>query len=174
MSDLTTRINGLIITDPAAEDRAAAVLEAAARTASRRSGSSPHLARRAALAGAAVAIALAAGSFTGPGRDVATAAGDLVGLGGDSTEAQHIEDVEAVFHQQLRDALAKAEAGELRANVDQEAAADTLRGMLSPPSDPAAAADLQQRAIVLMEKLRAAGDVPPVGSAESVVSEGGD
>lgn len=176
MSDLTTRINGLLISEPDAEDRAAAALGAVARTGSRRGGSPHYVGRRTAVVGVAVAFVLAAASFTGPGKDVATAAGDLVGLGGDSTETeriQHVEDVESAFDQQLRDALAKAEAGELQANVDQEAAAETLRGMLSPPSDSAAAADLQERAIVLMEKLRAAGDMPPIGSAEGAVSGGG-
>lgn len=61
------------------------------------------------------------------------------------------------------DAAQRAEAGELRASVDQDRAAATLRSAVDLPSDPAARNELEDEMIALTEKLRVSGDLPQIG-----------
>lgn len=66
----------------------------------------------------------------------------------------------------------KAERGELKANVDQDAAVDILRAATDPPGDEKAASELQDQMIDLTEQLRASGDMPSLDDASRFNADG--
>lgn len=70
---------------------------------------------------------------------------------------------QAALDAMLLDAAQRAEAGELKADVDQARAAVILREALDPPSETAAANKLEDEMIALTETLRASGDLPQIG-----------
>lgn len=110
-------------------------------------------------------VAIAAALVVGVPVGYAVAEG-LDGGGQPSPEVQMIREadaMEAAIDAMWLDAAMRAEAGELNADVDQEKAAATLRAAVDPPKDTEAANRLEDEMIVLTEKLRASGDLPPIG-----------
>ena len=110
------------------------------------------------VSGFAVGVATAQDSEE-PGTNDAAVAATLEQI--ETEKAVADDNADAI----VREALEAARAGELKAPVDQQAAARTLEDMLSPPADRDAANALERDAIDLLEQLRAAGDIPPASAA---------
>jgi hypothetical protein len=161
-SDLTSRLQDLSVTSGGAKGRTAAAIAAYGAERNSRPGRSQRL-----IAACLVVICLVvAASFSAPGRSVAEAAGELIGIGSPDTPEQvdeYTQQVDLMF----QDVIAKAQAGDLDADVDSEEVVRVMNMALSPPKDPQIAAEQEKLVTTMLGKLRAAGDIPPSGQADS-------
>lgn len=110
---------------------------------------------------AALVLAVPVGYAVAEGIDSGGGGSNL-----DEVQMQAVREAEAAraaLDAMLLDTAAKAEAGELQADVDQAKAAETLRAALDPPRDTAAANKLEDEMIALSAKLRESGDLPQIG-----------
>ncbi len=159
--EMERRIRGLAIANATGEDRAVEDVihrtEAARRRFLRRA--------RRATAGLAVLGALA---ITPVGASIADTAGDLLNGSDQSSEVAISSDVsqgQAYFDGIYQEAIDKARAGDLQADVDPAYVVSVMTEQLNPPADPQAANHLEDQVVELLTQLRAAGDLPSDGSA---------
>lgn len=161
-TDLAARIAALRLTDPAAQQRASNALfaEAVASAHSR----TRNLKRLAICAVVSAAIAL-----TPAGASLAETADDLFGGDTSPSPAQLAERHELRFDSMYREAIEKARSGSLNADVDPQRVERVLTQAITPPTDTASGNQLEADVIKLLEQLRAAGDLPPIGTGPSVL-----
>lgn len=124
------------------------------------------------IAGAAVAGTLAGGA-------IAQEDAQEDETSGKSPEelVSQAREAEAEIDAMWQSAAEAAEAGNLKADVNQEEAARILSDAVDPPTDLEAAERLEAEMIELTEKLRESGDLPPLDGpsrlGDADASEGG-
>ena len=159
--EMERRIRELAIANPAGEDRAVEGVGRRTEAARRR------FLRRARRATAGLAV-LAALAMTPVGASIADTAGDLLGGSDQYSEVAISNDVsqgQAYFDSIYLEAIDKARAGDLQADVDPDYVISVMTEQLNPPADPQAANHLEDQVVELLTQLRAAGDLPSDGSA---------
>lgn len=123
--------------------------------------------RRCLIAGVAVACGAVAGVAVGePGGGEQAASDSKVAEMRQAAEARWV-----AFDGLVKDARDKAQAGELKADVPAAEAERILGNLLHPAIDPERATLQEAEAIELTEKLREAGDLPPLDAALAGSSE---
>lgn len=116
---------------------------------------------------AACAVIAGAGAGVAVADEMTTMAGpDQVAQDGATAEAD-AERGEQYFDSLWQGAREKADSGALSAEVNQREAERILSDAIDPPDDPEKADQVEKEMIELTEKLRASGDLRPLGNGPS-------
>jgi hypothetical protein len=171
---LEEQIRDLDVSDPASLERGAAAVSESVESARH------ARTRRLQLFGVAGVVAITFLTASTPGRDVASAAGDLVGISSGPSPSQEELQQAAPYEAQreaadklLLELREKAANDELQADFDQAEAVQLIDQWFERAAGLEVSDDWEDRMTLLLDELRESGEFPPIGTPEEEYADYG-